>query len=71
MCLEIYYEYSKPWDARSIAFLAVKGCVKGVLGMVVGYGKSPWFSRCNFFAVIDVDQGMLIFDVVDGDFLHE
>jgi len=44
MFREIYYEYSRPCDARSIVFLAVKGCsaffracfeaeIRGVLGL--------------------------------------
>jgi hypothetical protein len=44
MCRKIYYEYTKPCDARSIGFLDVKSCsaffgacfgaeIKGVLGL--------------------------------------
>ena len=44
MCFKIYYEYSRVYDARSIGFLDVKGClvffracfgaeIKGVLGL--------------------------------------
>jgi len=79
MFREIYYEYSRLvcralkgyCVARSIAFLAVKGCVNGVLGLCWGHGKSPCFSGWGFSIVFGVDGKTLFFSHVDGAVLHE
>ena len=42
-------------DPRSIVFLAVKACSKGILDLCAGYGKSPWFSQVRFRRAVRVD----------------
>ena len=39
--------------------MAVEGCSEGVLGLVFGHGKSPWFSRCSFVWSVSVDVAVL------------
>jgi hypothetical protein len=55
-------------NARSIAFLAVEDCSKGILVLCVGHGKSPCFSRCPVLRVVGVDWRVLVFVVADGGF---
>jgi hypothetical protein len=57
--------------ARSIGFLAVKGCVKGLLRAISSHGKSPCFRRYGFSVVFGVDRETLFFSRVDGAVLHE
>lgn len=66
-----YYKYSRPCVARSNVFLAVKGCVKGVFGMVMGYGKSSCFSALGFRIAFDAVQEHYIFRCVDVGVFHE
>jgi hypothetical protein len=41
--------------ARSIVRIAVKSCSKALLAGTLRHGKSPCFSRCSVFALVDVD----------------
>ena len=59
MCLESL------GNTRSIVVLAVKSCSKALFAGIWGHGKSPWFSRCVLFEVVDVDWASLDFAVVD------
>lgn len=65
----IYYEYSRPCDARSIAFLDVKDCLnveKLLLALPFEYGKSPCFSASQVLTVGTVDVAVLDFSIVNG-----
>ena len=72
----IYYEYSRPCDARSIAFLAVKGCSGVFNGLCRGLGFGAFGERSLFCGVlrvkicesVNVDQAVLFSIVVDEGF---
>jgi hypothetical protein len=75
----IYYEYSRPCDARSIAFLAVKGCSGVFNGLCRGlnfsvFGEiSPFCGilRVKIYESANVYQAVLVSIVVDGVFFLE
>ena len=73
MCLKIYCVhagvYCRPCDVRGNVFLAVEGCLNAVFGGMVGYGKSPCFSRCCDRVAFGVDAGRYFLGVVDGGFI--
>ena len=50
---------------RSILGLAVKSCSKALFALSLRHGKSPCFSRCGVFALVDVDSASLDFVVVN------
>jgi hypothetical protein len=56
------------WSARSNVFSEVKGCLKGVFGGVVGYGKSPCFSRLRVLGLFGVDWRVYVLALADGGF---
>lgn len=62
MSRESYHGY-----ARSIVGTAVKSCSKAFFAVVWRHGKSPCFSRCSFFAVVDVDLAGVNFQLVNVD----
>ena len=65
----IYYEYTRPCDARSIVFLDVKGCVNGVSMLENAFGMHglfPCFSGCAFLTEFRQGQVVLNLGYVDG-----
>ena len=48
------------------AFLVVKGCSKALFVPMVGYGKSPCFSRLSFLSVVGPVYPLLVLPSVDG-----
>ncbi len=68
MSPDFYYEDSKTCDARSFAFLDVKGCLKDVFRCMLWHGKSPCFSRCTVLSSVSVGWRVLVFCVIDGGF---
>ncbi len=57
--------------ARSNALMAVETCSKAILALSFRHGKSPYFLRCCFSAVVGVDGAVSVFASVDGeDFLE-
>ena len=64
--IAIFRIFSSVCNVRGNVFLAVEGCLNGVLGHGVGYGKSPCFSGLGFLTTTDVDAGVSIFGCVDG-----
>ena len=71
MLSRLYYEDSKACDVRSIAEMAVKSCSKAVIPLGIRHGKSPCFSRCRVFALVDVDYPSVDFAVVDVEEILE
>jgi hypothetical protein len=65
MSLSGYCEDSKACDARSIAEMAVESCSKALFAGAWRHGKSPCFSRCGVFALVDVDSASVDFAVAD------
>jgi len=74
MFLKIYYEYSRPCDARSIGFLAVDGCSGVFNGLCRGLDFGVFGERSLFYSILrlqiydSVWSGLptLFLDVVDG-----
>ena len=62
---------NQPACPRSFTKLAVKSCSKGILALCAGHGKSPCFSRCSVFALVDVDYASVDFTVVDVEEILE
>lgn len=73
----IYYEYSRPCDARSIAFLDVEGCLvffgacfgaenKGVLGLFLGKAAVLAIARLLICYSVWSRLPTLILNVADG-----
>ena len=71
MFLSVYYEDSRACDAHSIRKVDVEACSKGILALTKRYGKSPCFSRCSVFALVDVDYPSVDFAVVDVEEILE
>ena len=57
--------------ARSIVELAVKSCSKALFALSLRHGKSPCFSRCSVFALVDVDSAGSDFTAVDVEEILE
>ena len=57
--------------ARSIALMAVETCSKAILAHSLRHGKSPCFSRCSVFALVDVDSAGSDFTAVDVEEILE
>jgi hypothetical protein len=53
------------------SFVAVKGCIKHLFRGARPYGKTPWFSRCGFFPVADVDLLASSLPFADVGVFHE
>jgi hypothetical protein len=70
-----YYVHPKVLCSYVVAvfqwFLAVEGCLNGVLELCRMHGKSPCFSALGFLTTADVDEGVLVFTVADGVVFHE
>ena len=62
---------NQPACPRSITKLAVKSCSKAVIPLGIRHGKSPCFSRCRVFALVDVDYPSVDFAVVDVEEILE
>ena len=75
MSREVYNVHPKVLCSYAVAvfqlFLAVKGCVNGVLELCRGHGKSPCFSGLSFLTITGVDAGVLIFNHVNGVLFHD
>ena len=56
---------------RGIVELAVKSCSKALFAGIWRHGKSPCFSRCIVFALVDVDYASVDFVVVDVEEILE
>ena len=55
-------------NARSIDFLSVDACSKGILAPCFGHGKSPCFSRRRVLGLFGVDWRVYVFALADGGF---
>ena len=69
--IAIFQLFSGLCNVRGNVFLAVKGCVNGVLELCRGHGKSPCFSGLSFLTITGVDAGVLIFNHVNGVLFHD
>jgi hypothetical protein len=56
--------------ARSIAEMAVESCSKGILALLSGHGKSPWFLGSRVLTSTDVDEVTSISYVPNGAIYH-
>ena len=55
-------------NARSIDFLSVDACSKGILAPCFGHGKSPCFLRCHVLGLFGVDWRVYVLALADGGF---